>query len=79
MIPHYVPYRKYDTNYLLSHLDDYLFVHNLMPTGFNTFVPPNLQWLYNVILSLEPKDPLGLLLGHLENMAEQAVVRLDPK
>lgn len=77
--PQYVHYRKYSAATLLAHLEDYLFSENLKPTGFPSSDPPPLQWLYDVLLSLEPNDPLNLLSPQRENLMEQAVIKIDPK
>lgn len=76
--PQHIPYRKHDASFLLEHLEKYLFAHNLEPTGFLSLNPPNIQWLYDVLLYLEPQDPLGLLGGQ-KNLAEQATILIDPK
>lgn len=77
--PQHVSYRKYDAAYLLAYLEDYLFTTNIKPTGFSSLSPPNAQWLYDVILSLDPTDPLHLLASHPDSIAEKAVIKIDPK
>lgn len=77
--PQNVSYRKYTAAFLLEHLDDYLFSSGFNPTGFTSLDPPNIQWLYEVILALEPNDPLGLLKGGPQSLAEQATMKIDPK
>lgn len=77
--PQHVHYRKHTASFLLSHLEDFLFSANFKPTGFLTSDPPPLQWLYDVILSLEPEDILGLLSPQRENIMEQAIIKIDPR
>lgn len=77
--PQHVHYRKHEAGFLLAHLEDYLFAHDENPTGFPPADPPPLQWLYDVILALEPDDPLKLLYGRQENLMEQAIVKIDLK
>lgn len=77
--PQNISYRKYDSTYLLNFLEDYLFSLGKEPTGFSSLDPPNIQWLYDVILSLQPQDPLGLLKASPQDLTHQATIKIDPK
>ena len=52
-------YRGKHSMFLLKYLEDLLRDRGLPPTGFNPNVPPDIEWIKNVILHLQPEDRLN--------------------
>lgn len=66
---HNYRYRKYNSYELLELLENSLKKKKKLPTGLTLHTIPNVEWLKNAILSLEPEDPFELLAPKKEEKA----------
>ena len=61
VIHYHFPYRKYNALELLEILEEMLKAKQLKPTGLDISCVPDLDWMRNAILHLDPNDPHELL------------------
>ena len=73
----YCEVKRHDVFVLLQYLEDLLRARNLPPTGLPPRQAPNIEWLYKVILSLEPEDKLGILRPKFSD-SMQTHMAIDP-
>jgi len=80
------PFRGRQTSFLLSYLQKLLADKSLKPTGFSPEIPPDIEWLKNVILHVSGEDKLGFLLqsypgwggdSRSDSDEEEKVIQMD--
>ena len=61
VVHHHYTDRKFTSIELLEKLEELLKSKKLNPTGLNMLTLPDQEWLCNIILTIDPEDPYGLL------------------
>lgn len=73
LIHHHFRFQKYSAPELLELLDKLLKSKGLKPSGLNMTTIPNVEWLMNTIMHVDPSDPYELLTTKKEEKIQYTI------